>query len=61
MHLLFGCLTFLIPESPSFIVFVNDLDVYVKGKMFKFADEANIVVRVGSKEGIDTLEENLID
>jgi len=43
-----------------FIAFVNDLDVNFKSKMFKFADDAKMVGRVGSKEGIDTLKEDLV-
>jgi len=43
-----------------FIVFVNDLDVNVKGKIFKFADDAKIVGRVGSKEGIYMLREDMV-
>jgi len=43
-----------------FIVFVNNLDVNVKGKMFKSADDAKIMGSVGSKEGFDMLREDLV-
>jgi len=43
-----------------FIVFVNDQDVNVKGKMFKFADDAKILGRVGSKKAIAMLREDLV-
>jgi len=43
-----------------FTIFINDLDDEIKSDMLKFADNVNLIGRVGSEDDVVRLRMNLI-
>ena len=43
-----------------FLIFINDVDECIKTRIWKFADDAKVVGRVGSKKGIELIKEDLL-
>ena len=45
----------------SITIFINDLDIEIKNKLLKFADDTKLLVRVDTNRGIESLKEDLLN
>ena len=43
-----------------FVIYINDLEVGLKNKIFKFADDSKVLAKVGTKGDIDDLRMDLV-